>query len=147
MNSYRAENSVPHAHQDTAGLSFIGGTPTKGEKDWPTNPEMPNEPLHLVAQLSCEDIHRSLPTNPLPNHGVLQFFLDMGSFVDCEERPVCRFVRSAAQRPKKHWRHLSRKNHWQGDVVISIWQTELRNGYVGPAATNKSRISSTRYVR
>ncbi|MEP3785309.1 DUF1963 domain-containing protein [Ascidiaceihabitans sp.] len=101
MDGYAAAILVPNKQLQDTTLSFIGGAPTKGENSWPLNPEKPDDPLHLIVQLSCEDILRTVPSSPLPNHGVLQFFFDTENFVDSEDRPTCRVVWQSSPEPKE----------------------------------------------
>ncbi|MEP4197333.1 MAG: DUF1963 domain-containing protein [Aliishimia sp.] len=92
MGHYKAAILTPNKSLQVATLSFIGGIPTKGENPWPSHPQRPDTPLTLLAQLSCEDLVRAVPSSPLPDSGVLQFFFDTDQFIDSDDTPACRVV-------------------------------------------------------
>ena len=89
MTLFRAAILIPEKQRSGKTMSFTGGAPNSGKMVWPVHPSKPEEPLHLIVQLGCEDIHRAVPSNPLPKYGVLQFFLDTETFVNVERRLPC----------------------------------------------------------
>lgn len=92
MELFQAAILSPDPDSGFDGLSFLGGTPAKGDQPWPLHPSQPGVPLCLVAQLDCRDLHAALPGNPLPSEGALQFYIDADTLADNEDRPPCRVV-------------------------------------------------------
>lgn len=60
---------------ELCGSKFCGQPDLPQNFKWYRNSE--NTPLAFMAQISCEDIHKSDSENLLPEHGILYFFYDL----------------------------------------------------------------------
>ncbi|MEL7204847.1 MAG: DUF1963 domain-containing protein [Pseudomonadota bacterium] len=90
MTFHAAVLTPDHSADD--GLNHFGGKPLAGHSPWPTHSNEAGKPLHLIAQISCDELRRSVSGTPLPESGVLQFYLDSTQFVDTDERAPCAVV-------------------------------------------------------